>query len=335
MEYPLPRPGDAMGGHPIQHQADHRPGANQEGDERRDDVADLRKQAKAAKTESERKELEWAADRTALAMRIDRETFKDLRDLYRATNRELRRLVKDGSTTVKAALIRGDEAQLLGILQAAGLDGFNADWQARLDEAGTLARQWAKLNDLPAAVQTPDIEAFVAYDNAVVRAKRLYPEAIVRPSLEVMRDGLQSAVTLERLPDATKRLAGRLEVTEAQARTEASTRTALYDRAVIEDQSTRYGVNGYVYAGPLDGITRGFCRSCLRLSGLWWPQDLIIRLSNGQMATNPLFSCGGYNCRHFWLPVTEEAIEDRGLKRATLADVQAVNGATGRRKGKK
>ena len=305
-------------------------------DERSDDVADLRNQAKNAASESEREELEWAADRIELAARLDAQTFRELRRLYSDTVKELRRLTREGDVSVRAALIRGNETQLLGVLQAAGLDGYNANWQARLGEAETLAKQWRTLYDLPASTRTPDVEAFIAYDNSVRRARSLYPDTVVRPSLEVMQEGLRNAVTMERLPDAVSRIQERLEVTESQARTEASTRLAQFDRAVVQDQAERYDVNGYIYRGPLDGITRSFCRSCLSVSSdKWWPRNVVLMLNNGQTAVNPLYSGGGYNCRHFWLPLPESIIEERGLKRATVADAQAVNATAVRGKGKK
>jgi hypothetical protein len=313
---------------------EHAPSANAEGD-RKDDVAELRKAAKAATNKREAAELNWLADLYEHEDKLHAQTVKDLKGIYRGTVAELRKLARSGDVSVRAALLRGNETQLLAILEASGLRQGELAWQAGLDEGVALARQWETLNGLSPAFTSPDLEAFIAYDAAVKKAKGLYRDAVAAPSLEVMREGLQGALKMERLPDAADRIARRLGVTQSQAMTEARTRAAMFDRAVTDETAARHGVQAYVYRGPLDGITRSFCRACLRMHNLYWPRDMVARLTNGQTPTSPLFTCGGYNCRHLWIPVTEESIEDRGLKRATLADVRAVNGAALKTKRKR
>ena len=318
---PLFYPERRTGGHV------HRPSANRQSDDTKDDVAELRRQAANAPTATEAAELEWMAQLYEHEDRLHARTVRDLKRVYRTSVAELRKLSRDGDVRVRAALIRGDEAQLYGLLRAAGVEEAEINWQAGLDEGVALAAQWEKLNGLPAPVRSPDIEPFLAYDAAVRRGRGLYRDAVIAPSLEVMREGLQGALLLERLPDAANRIAQRLDVSQRQAVSEARTRAAMFDRAVIDNQAARHGVDSYVYRGPLDGVTRPFCRACLRLSEVYWSRDMVARLSNGQTAVAPLFACGGHNCRHLLVPVTQESIEDRGLRRATLADVRAVNGA--------
>jgi hypothetical protein len=57
----------------------------------------------------------------------------------------------------------------------------------------------------------------------------------------------------------------------------------------------------FLYGGPIDGRCRPWC---LSLVARVWSRGQIDRMSNGQLP-NVLLSRGGYNCRHWWHPVTE------------------------------
>jgi hypothetical protein len=62
------------------------------------------------------------------------------------------------------------------------------------------------------------------------------------------------------------------------------------------------GITKYVYVGPLDRITRHFCRDLLRERGKQYTQAEIDKMNNGQI--NPVSTfAGGYNCRHQWVGV--------------------------------
>jgi hypothetical protein len=56
----------------------------------------------------------------------------------------------------------------------------------------------------------------------------------------------------------------------------------------------------YLYVGPLDSVTRPFCR---KQSGHVLQRDEVEALNNGQLP-NPLLTGGGYECRHSWKRVS-------------------------------
>jgi len=69
-------------------------------------------------------------------------------------------------------------------------------------------------------------------------------------------------------------------------------------------QAERYGLDKFMYSGPLDENTREFCEKLLR-GGEFYSKDKIAAMDNGQ--TQDVFTtCGGFNCRHKWVAVSDE-----------------------------
>ena len=82
---------------------------------------------------------------------------------------------------------------------------------------------------------------------------------------------------------------------------EAVTGASIYDRTIKFEQFTNAGVEKYFYEGPLDNVTRDSCAATLgdsRQSTGWTMADI-------QSSQTPFITCGGYNCRHEWLPFVE------------------------------
>jgi hypothetical protein len=116
---------------------------------------------------------------------------------------------------------------------------------------------------------------------------------------------------------------------EAQARTIAHDSITQHGAAVNEEAARSAGIDYFLYGGPLDGITRKFCADCIRGTGDPGKRAIAPRiytraaraeLNNGQTGAGSVpIARGGYNCRHRWLPLTEEmakemidAAEERG-----------------------
>lgn len=100
-------------------------------------------------------------------------------------------------------------------------------------------------------------------------------------------------------------LDGRLK---PHARTYAETSLAIYDRAVSALTYPQDDGASYIYVGPLDGVTRPFCRERV---GKIYSLAEIRAMDNGQLP-DVFITGGGYNCRHQWLyvPPDDRAIED-------------------------
>lgn len=124
------------------------------------------------------------------------------------------------------------------------------------------------------------------------------------------------------------------------ATTAARTQLAEADRFVQETVRKTVDPDGkrflMAYIGPDDRITRPFCTHLVNKA---FKLEDFNRLRNGQTATHPRISGGGYNCRHDVRPVLndEKVLKSMRLRRGTLADIQEANEAARpkRRKRKK
>lgn len=59
-----------------------------------------------------------------------------------------------------------------------------------------------------------------------------------------------------------------------------------------------------MYVGPLDDATRPFCEEILNSKDLpIYTVEEIQSMDNGQLG-DVFTSCGGYNCRHEWVPIS-------------------------------
>ena len=96
----------------------------------------------------------------------------------------------------------------------------------------------------------------------------------------------------------------------AHIETELNTAMIAFNRSVSQAQAQRLGIQKFLYVGPDDRITRDFCKDILnRRSPPVYTEKEIASMSNGQ-GLNVAQYGGGYNCRHEWLPVTDEIIDE-------------------------
>lgn len=103
-------------------------------------------------------------------------------------------------------------------------------------------------------------------------------------------------------------LAQRVERSRKQARRWVDDATIQHSRSVHARMAEDAGIRWYIYRGPLDSITRPFCRERL---GHVYSRAEIEAMSNGQTgAGSVMVACGGYNCRHHWRPVVRDRYTD-------------------------
>lgn len=109
-----------------------------------------------------------------------------------------------------------------------------------------------------------------------------------------------------------------------RATTIATTSLSQAQRAFVVESAKNLPTQGepfFGYDGP-NLNTRPFCAS---LVGKAFTKKQISRLDNGQ-GLDVLTSCGGWNCRHSWTPLPDEAAaEIAGYQIATDADIARAN----------
>jgi hypothetical protein len=248
-----------------------------------------------------------------------------LRDTLRERLLELAADAGDGDWRRGLLAVQLDDvaaaiAELTGEAQDEWLDGLDDVERATPAHLRALGLDPASVIDTEALAVVIDAARRDARD--AFRASSLSTATDLLP---LLREGYR----LESLSELSERLAVRLQVSTAQAATEARTQTAVYARAVAGAYADEMpGVLGYAYGGPEDGLTRPFCAA---LVGLWVSRDLAPRLDNQVSGLpHPLDSGGGYNCRHSWLAVPLSTAERWGYRAATEADVREANAAASR-----
>lgn len=97
-------------------------------------------------------------------------------------------------------------------------------------------------------------------------------------------------------PDVLRK---RLEEREfGNAKTEAYTAVSRFNNLLTFENAAATGTQTFKYFGPVSTITRPFCRAH---AGQVFTLDEIAKMDNGQ-GLSVRESCGGYNCRHYWIP---------------------------------
>jgi hypothetical protein len=154
--------------------------------------------------------------------------------------------------------------------------------------------------------------------------RRFFDSQIIGPTTDRLLDGLQSSLAGESLDAAVLRIAEANASSIPQAVTEARTTFAEFDRTVSAQTAAEAGFRLFLYDGPVDRLARPFCSE---LVGHVFTDAQIGQLNNAQTAVSPLYSCGGYNCRHNWSPLSAALAESLGAPMGTDAMVKAANRA--------
>ncbi len=152
-------------------------------------------------------------------------------------------------------------------------------------------------------------------------ATAVFDEVIVPDFQSGIREALRD-MSVDVPPEiALSTLNDRLARSEGRQLTEVKTRISQYGRSITAAAAAAADLDHYLYTGPIDGITRPFCRA---LAGKVVNSKQMLRLNNGQ-GLSVITSGGGYNCRHSWSPVTEGFIEAANLTPAKRADISKAN----------
>lgn len=155
---------------------------------------------------------------------------------------------------------------------------------------------------------------------------QVFEDVILPDTQSAIRSALTSLALEVPIEIVASELEERLKRSEGRQLTEVKTRISQYGRSITAAAAAAAELDHYLYTGPLDGLTRPFCKA---LIGKVVTSEQMRKLNNGQ-GLNVMTSCGGYNCRHTWSPVSEGFIQSADLDEATTADITRAN-ARGRR----
>ena len=203
-------------------------------------------------------------------------------------------------------VLRQVDSTLMDELKTDGYDalvgGFTATFKGQIpmfEEA--LQKVAAKSKKpLPAIRFTQD--DIRAFDQARNSGSAMLKDAVARAAEAAKRNALLAVggLSFRELADAIAKQ-WRRSVPEAERM--AATAISTFYRTINQRAADKIESSGvtlkYVPHGPLDKLTRPFCRGLLE-SGKTYTRAEIDRMKNGQLP-NCFVTFGGYNCRHVWL----------------------------------
>ncbi|MCZ7556817.1 MAG: hypothetical protein M5R41_10500 [Bacteroidia bacterium] len=181
----------------------------------------------------------------------------------------------------------------------------------------------ARMARLRAQMHGSITDAVLSLEPVALQARAAVDFPAIRHGLNrTVQRALQHVIdTGGEITDVTRRLQ-RLRVVGHRARTLANTALAQYDNAANVLLARQGGITRYKYHGP--PAEREFCQALLS-TGRFYTLAEINAMDNGQGL--PVWSsCGGYNCRHQWLPVpVRDEVSEEWFNRdvQTLIDVDA------------
>ena len=278
-------------------------------------ISDLTRQIRAATDERLKRQLK--ATRGQLQVEAS---------LERGLRRALRKSKREVVAAVKAAAERGGLEELRRMrrdeMSAWLLDQGLAESVFEVTDAER--ETLANIEELLlTSVDGFDIAAVGGIGSALASdtVEGIFDDVILPDTQRAVRDALSSAEFSAEPSAVISSLDAALRSAEGRQITEARTRLTSFGRELTAVAAEAAGLDHYLYTGPLDGITRSFCRELVKKV---FTSSQIGQMRNYQLEP-VLTRGGGYNCRHSWSPVSEELIESADLDRGTEADVRKAN----------
>jgi hypothetical protein len=136
-----------------------------------------------------------------------------------------------------------------------------------------------------------------------------------------VRDALTNLTVDVDTSSVISTLSLKMQKAEGRQLTEVNTKLSMYGRSVTAAVAESAGIKYYLYTGPLDGLTRDFCKPLVDKV----VSNAQMRRLNNRQGLSVKTGGGGYNCRHSWSPVTMGFIKAAELDKATTKDISDAN----------
>lgn len=243
-----------------------------------------------------------------------------LRDILDAAEREVQRLLRRLDTVPGASTLSRDAQSAANNQEVVRQVRLAIDkLRARtLDEARTVATKAAKSEaqriGITFTVRTATLIETIVEDR-LKEIDSVFGEAaaeVSRAARIVMATSADASTFVDRVSAA-------LGSTRSQAMSAVDSVAMAAGRQTTIIQAEAAGLQAdvdmvYGYGGPVDSITRPFCRRyATKASGDVYTVEALDRLDNGPGQPTPVsVYLGGYRCRHFLVPMTRLEAERRG-----------------------
>lgn len=205
-------------------------------------------------------------------------------------------------------------AEVTAFFEGTGFDAVANGFVAKYKSVIDYTKQVSKASGIPMVLPDRSLSLLSLYkDNQV--------QKILGASEEIMRTvtdaSFRYGIGESKLNTIINELSAVIDTTGRRIVTEAVTGASIYDRTIKFEQFKHADVEKYFYDGPVDSKNRDECAATLgdgRQSTGWTIADI-------QSSQTPFTTCGGYNCRHEWLPMVpglddliKDMQKDAGIK---------------------
>lgn len=245
-----------------------------------------------------------------------RRTDRRIGQLVRTLDTDAGRLVSNRASLGRALRMRKDLVKAFDQagyqeLAANATDTWLDDLLARVLEHDTIAARAAKLT-------ATDLQGLTAFKELRLADLLDWRDDTARLAWRVTLDGV---LGLRRVDHLVADLADALDVSAPRARTLYDTAVSTYSRQVNLLHATGEPDELFYYAGPLDSVTRTFCKERV---GKVFRRAEIDLMDNGQIP-DVLVTGGGFNCRHTFkrVSILDEELRQLHETGGRLPHVQA------------
>lgn len=247
--------------------------------------------------------LSFESELEAVLRRADRE----IQRLVRQLAQERGRFVRTRAALGRVVRLRKDIQTAL--FQTAGVhDLAERAVNARFDRITTMVLEDTTIAGRAFTLTKTDLSALTAFKELRLADLLEWGQGLAHQVHRITVDGV---LGLRPVDDLVADLGRVLDLSVRRARTIYDTSVSMYSRQVGLLHTSGKPDELFYYAGPLDSVTRPFCR--VRIGKVFSRAD-VDAMDNGQIP-DPLVSGGGYNCRHAFKRVSMLDEELRELHR--------------------
>ena len=186
---------------------------------------------------------------------------------------------------------------------ASALDGL--DYEARLNAVIGIAGESGV--DL-SKVSTAPLDALRASNQSLLEAHSRAAAERVRATM-LFASLSPGPVPFGSIVDSVSAALNGALFSRGQLETQVNTAMAAWDRQLMDEIAVQADVSRWVFMGPMDKLTRPFCRDLLQKSRTYTERGITELnehpLLHSYVPPNVKVYCGGYNCRHMFTPVID------------------------------
>ena len=203
--------------------------------------------------------------------------------------RDLYRFIQTGPHT---------KADVLAFFEGTNFTATVNGFVDRYDDVLAYTKRVAKESGIPLVLPERSTSILALYKENQIESILSNQESIIRTVTDA---SLRYGIGESKIDTIIKEIEGEINTVGRRIITEAHTGASMYDRYVKYEQFNNAKVDLYFYDGPVDSKTRDACMATLndpRQETGWTMAEIA-------SSETPFITCGGYNCRHEWLPYVE------------------------------